>query len=136
MAHRNSHIDTAISLTLVIVATLLGYLLSNWEKWETTLIVYLSYKWAVQLCTISLLLLVLSFLFLLSKKKTTSRRLNKNEISLLTETIENLIASEYRLHQINVLEKKIESAVKNEVSKGFSLPQGSLNGALSDIFLG
>lgn len=136
MAHKNSHIDTVISLALMILATLLGYLLSNWKIWETTLISYLSYKWAVQLCTISLILLFLFLPFLLSKKVSTNRRLKNKEIPLLTETIENIVNSEYRIHQINILEKKIQNAVNKEASKGFSLPQGSLNGALSDIFQG
>lgn len=135
MAHKNSHIDTAISLTLVLVATLLTYLLSNWEIWETTLTSYLSYKWAVQLFTISLLLLFLFLLFLLSGKPSIDRRLKNKEIPVFIETIENIVSSEYRLHQINKLEGKIEDAVEKEANKGFSLPQGSLNGALSEIFL-
>jgi len=133
MSHKNINISVTIPLSLALVGTLLGYLLSKIENVEKFLISYLLYRWSAWIVITSSLLLITLFPYYLFNRET--RPLNKKERGKLLKTIKDVVETQYSLHTKNVLAQRFDELLNNEETRGFTLPTGALAGAISDLYI-
>ena len=133
MSHRNLNTSISIPVWQIIATALLLYLLPPPESVEIILLSSLKYKQSVLVVKALLLAIVVLVPFYLHQRAI--KPLSKQAKEALLSAIKNSVESKYEIHRSNTLTKELEKAVNKEVTRGFSLPSGSLNGAIIDLYI-
>ena len=133
MPHKDLNTSVTVPLLLLLASLILGHLLLNYQKLETSLYTYLPNIISVRLLVTSCVLLILLSPFYAFQK--TVKIITPKEREMLSELIRSSVESQWSLHQRNILNKQLKEIVNKEASRGFPFPTGRMYGKISVLYV-